>query len=133
MFDLVNRDRLYYSGGARLQPLRWNRKLAAVARAHSLDMARRGYFNHVSPDGRSVEDRLGAAGIVWHREGENIAIADGVVQAESAFMGEPRFQKNHRWNILNPHYTDVGVGIVRGPNGEYYITQDFIERGTGRR
>jgi uncharacterized protein YkwD len=131
MFELINRDRLE-SGGGRARPLRWNEKLAEVARAHSLDMIRRGYFDHVSPGGQTVIDRLGARGIAWQAEGENIAIDEGAAQAESAFMNEPRHQHNHRWNILNLDYTDVGVGIVRGPRGEYYITQDFIESPAGR-
>lgn len=131
MFDLINRDRLD-SGGGRSRPLRWNERLAEVARAHSLDMLRRGYFDHVAPDGKSVIDRLSASRIAWQSEGENIAIAQSAFEAETAFMNEPRFQKNHRWNILNAKYTDVGVGIVRGSNGEYYITQDFIESASGR-
>lgn len=40
-------------------------------------------------------------------------------------MNEPRFQKNHRGNIFNANFTDVGNGIVQGPNGSLYITQDF--------
>jgi uncharacterized protein YkwD len=127
MFDLINRDRKE-NGGGRLRPLRWNEQLAEVAREHSLDMARQGYFGHASPDGQTVLNRLNSAGITWQAEGENIALDGTVGAAEAAFMNEPRNQKNHRWNILNPGYTDVGVGIVRGSNGEYFITQDFVER-----
>lgn len=91
-------------------------------------MMRRGYFGHVSPEGSSPVNRLQAAGITWQAEGENVAIAPTVTEAESDFMNEPRHQQNHRWNILNPEYTEVGVGIVRASNGEYYITQDFIQK-----
>jgi hypothetical protein len=41
-------------------------------------------------------------------------------------MNEPRFQHNHRYNILNANYTDVGIGIVQGANGSLYVTQDFV-------
>jgi hypothetical protein len=41
-------------------------------------------------------------------------------------MDEPRFQENHRGNVLTPKYSDVGTGIVQAPNGSYYITQDFV-------
>ncbi|HVB35195.1 MAG TPA: CAP domain-containing protein [Patescibacteria group bacterium] len=132
MFDLINRDRLNPANARGLHPLRWNQKLAAIARAHSLDMIRQGYFGHVAPDGKSIVDRLNSAGIAWQAEGENIAIASSVAEAEANFMNEPRFQHNHRWNILNPNYTNVGVGIVAGPHGEYYITQDFTKSKTGR-
>jgi len=50
-----------------------------------------------------------------------------VFEAESLFMNEPKFQHNHRGNILNPSYTHVGIGIVTGPDGSLYITQDFAE------
>lgn len=123
MFDLINRDRR----NAGVRPLRWNAKLAAVARAHSRDMIREGYFDHVGPDGRSVGDRLMAAGIDWESVGENIAEARTIPQAENEFMDEPRHEQNHRWNILNSQYTQVGVGIVRASNGLYYITQDFMK------
>ncbi|HEV2388881.1 MAG TPA: CAP domain-containing protein [Candidatus Acidoferrales bacterium] len=131
MYELLNRDRMNPANaaeaGRRAQPLRWNEKLAAIARAHSRDMIRRGYFDHVDPDGRSPGDRMRAAGIDWRESGENIAIGPTVAQAEASLMNEPRFQQNHRWNILNSKYTEVGIGIARGPGGEYYITQDFIE------
>jgi uncharacterized protein YkwD len=136
MFELINRDRMNPANdaeaGGRLRPLRWNAKLAAVARAHSLDMIRRGYFDHVDPAGRSPGDRIRAAGLDWAEAGENMAIAPTVGQGEASLMNEPRYQQNHRWNILNSKYTDVGVGIVAGPHGEYYITQDFMESAGGR-
>jgi hypothetical protein len=68
-------------------------------------MARNGYFSHQSAGGESPADRLSAAGILWTRVGENIANCETVTQAESTFMDEPRFERNHRWNILNPDYT----------------------------
>jgi uncharacterized protein YkwD len=94
-------------------------------------MIRRGYFDHVDPDGRSAGDRLRAAGVPWQSAGENIAMDNNVLDAETAFMSEPRFQHNHRGNILNSKYTDAGVGIARGPDGHYYITQEFMERPDG--
>jgi uncharacterized protein YkwD len=130
MYGLINRDRLNPANAGetgRAQPLRWNEKLAAIARAHSRDMIQRGYFDHVDPDGRSAGDRLRAAGISWQSVGENIAMYNNVPEAETAFMSEPRFQHNHRWNILNSKYTDVGIGIVQGRDGHYYITQEFMQ------
>jgi uncharacterized protein YkwD len=134
MFALLNRDRLNPANnaetGGRIQPLRWNNRLAAVARAYSLEMIRRGFFGHVDPEGRSVGDRLRAAGIDWQSVGENIAMDRSVADAENAFMDEPRFQRNHRANILDSGYTDVGIGVVLGPDGLYYITQEFMRGAT---
>jgi uncharacterized protein YkwD len=61
----------------------------------------------------------------WQAVGENIALYGSVAGAEAAFMNEPRFTKNHRANILDPNFTEVGIGIVQAPNGSLYITQDF--------
>lgn len=131
MYELINRERADPANaaetGGRAQPLRWDPKLAAVARAHSQDMLRQGFYGHVDPEGRSPAMRVEAAGMVWQRVGENIAIYPGVAGAQAAFMNEPRFRENHRGNILNPKYTSVGIGIVPAPGGKYYITQDFLE------
>jgi uncharacterized protein YkwD len=130
MWAFINRDRLdpatSAETGGRAQPLRWNEKLAAVARGHSRDMLEQGFFAHVDPEGRTVSARVSAAGIPWRALGENIAINGTVPGAEAAFMNEPRFDHNHRGNILNANYTDVGIGIVQGQNGSLYITQDFV-------
>jgi uncharacterized protein YkwD len=129
MYVLVNRDRAAPANtpetNGRALPLRWNDRLAAVARAHSLDMVNQRYFAHEDRQGGSLATRLEAAGIKWQAIGENIAINGGVAKAEAAFMDEPRFSQNHRANILNPNFTDIGIGIVPGPNGSLYVTQDF--------
>jgi uncharacterized protein YkwD len=129
MYELVNRDRADPANtpetNGQALALRWNDQLAAVARAHSLDMLNQGYFAHEDPQGRNVAGRVEAAGIAWQALGENIAIAASVERAQGAFMNEPRFAKNHRANILSTTYTDVGIGIVQGPDGRVYVTQDF--------
>jgi uncharacterized protein YkwD len=83
------------------------------------------FFDHVNPQGKSPAMRITAIGMDWQAVGENIAIHSTIPGAQAAFMNEPRFRKNHRANILSAKYTDVGIGIVQGPDGRYYITQDF--------
>ncbi len=131
MWALVNRDRANPANsaetkGGHAQPLQWNEKLAEVARAHSRDMVEQGFFDHVDPEGKTPSARINAAGIPWQALGENIAINGTMPGGQNAFMDEPPFQPNHRANILNTKFTDVGIGIVQAPNGSYYITQDFI-------
>jgi len=129
--DLINRDRVApeYLGETRgrAHPLLWDERLAAVARAHSEEMARYGYFGHTAADGASPAERISSAGIRWAHIGENIASCQSIAQAESTFMDEPKFERNHRWNILNPEYTRVGVGIAKGSDGMLYITEDFAQ------
>lgn len=139
MWALINRDRRGPGNAretrGRARPLRWNEKLARVARAHSRDMLRHRYFSHFDRQGRSPFVRINATGIHWSALAENIAVNQTVRDAEASFMDEPRFQNNHRGNILDPKYTDVGLGIVQAPDGNLYITQDFAaitpERGAG--
>jgi len=136
MWALVNRDRRDPANAkethGRAQPLRWNEKLARVARAHSQDMLQHRYFSHYDQRGRSPFVRINATGIHWSALAENIAVNQTVREAEESFMDEPRFQNNHRGNILDPKYTDVGIGIVQAPDGNLYITQDFAAISAGR-
>lgn len=78
MYALVNGDRADPANtpetNGRALPLRWNDRLAAVARAHSLDMLKQGYFAHQDLQGGSVATRVEAAGMGWQSVGENIAI-----------------------------------------------------------
>lgn len=129
MWRLINRDRASPSceeeTKGRARPLLWDDRLAAVAREHSEEMARHGFFSHTGVDGSLPYMRVSRAGIQWSETGENIAMYPDVIRAEAEFMDEPKFQPNHRGNILNPNFTHVGVGIARGRDGLLYITQEF--------
>jgi uncharacterized protein YkwD len=131
MLDLVNHDRIDPSAAeetrGRAHPLQWDGRLAAIARLHSEEMAREGFFGHEGMDGSQPSNRVSRAGVQWRSTGENIAKCRDVAEAEALFMDEPRFQQNHRGNILNPQYTHVGIGIARGPDGTLYITQEFVQ------
>lgn len=131
MWKLINQDR---SAGScaeetkgRARPLQWDARLAAIARLHSQEMASNGFFGHEGADGSLPDARISRVGIHWRASGENIAKYPDVIEAEAAFMNEPRFQPNHRANILNPDYTHVGVGVVKGADGMFYITQEFAQ------
>ena len=131
MLDLVNHDRIDPSTQqetkGRARPLQWDGRLAEVARLHSEEMAREGFFGHEGMDGSQPFNRVSRAGIQWRSTGENIAKCRDVEEAEAIFMDEPKFQQNHRGNILNPAYTHIGVGIASGPDGTLYITQEFAQ------
>jgi uncharacterized protein YkwD len=90
--------------------LRWDDRLAAVARHHSQDMVRRGFFDHTNPDGRDPFDRLDRAGIRFVAAAENLASGQrsGAATFE-AWMGSP----GHRRNLENCVYTRIGIGWER--------------------
>jgi uncharacterized protein YkwD len=86
------------------------------------------FIAHVDLKGRTPSARITAAGIPWQATGENIALNPSILDAEAGFMAEARFQQNHRATILFERFTDVGIGIVQGPDGNLYITQDFVAK-----
>jgi uncharacterized protein YkwD len=69
--NLVNRDRKT----AGFAPLAADPELTEVARQHSIDMFRRGYFAHVTPENESPFDRIREAKIHFSTAGENLALA----------------------------------------------------------
>lgn len=131
MLSLTNQDRTaqqnWEETQGRAHPLHWDDRLAAVARAHSQDMARAGYLSHEGSDGSIPAQRVSYMGIQWLSTGENVARARDAAEAEALFMDEPRFQQNHRSNILNPNYTIVGIGVARDFEGTLYITEEFAQ------
>ncbi|MCT9931388.1 CAP domain-containing protein [Planotetraspora sp. A-T 1434] len=102
-------------------PLKHDAKLRAAAYGHSADMSAKNYFDHTSADGRTMKDRIEAAGYTsWKALGENIAKGYGTAASVvQGWMNSP----GHRQNILNCDYTDIGVGYVKA--GGPYWTQDF--------
>lgn len=127
IFELTNRERRRYQGTGPLQP---EATLADIARAHSEDMLRRGFFSHQNPDGRTPFDRMAAG----HRRlvglaGENIWLGSGYSRVGPRSLAEEVMRNwtdspGHRENILRPEFTHLGVGVVwRG--GEVRATQLF--------
>jgi uncharacterized protein YkwD len=57
----------------------------------------------------------------WREIGENVGVGPSESAIENAFMNSPE----HRANILNPNYTQVGIGTATGSDGRLYVTQDF--------
>lgn len=116
VLGLVNAERAAAGCGA----LRADSALDALALAHSRDMAARGFFDHVTPDGRSPWDRADAAGVAG-LGAENIARGQADARAVvAAWMASP----GHRANILNCDLTRHGLGMEPGAGGPWW-TQVF--------
>ena len=120
VFDLVNIER----DAAGLEALEWDDELAAVARAHSADMAARRFFDHINPDGVSPFGRMMNAGIEYTAASENIAA--GASTAEDA-MNLWMASDGHRANILDPDMKKIGVGVAQGGEAGIYWTQCFTD------
>jgi uncharacterized protein YkwD len=89
-------------------PLTWVPAVADVARAHSVDMYTRGFFDHVNPDGDSPFDRMHDAGLSFSRAAENIAW--GYPSPEAVLQGWLD-SPGHRTNIEDCSLTEHGVGL----------------------
>lgn len=106
-----------------LPPLRFNSQLAKLADSYARDMIKRDYFSHYDPDGQSPFERMQKQEISFNYAGENLAFNESVLAAQQAFMHSPV----HKANILNTNYTQVGIGVVKGPAGRVYVVQEFID------
>jgi uncharacterized protein YkwD/stress response protein SCP2 len=92
----------------RLAPLVPERRLAAAAQAHTDHMVAADFFAHDSPDGRTVADRVTAAGYRYSIVAENIA---GGQRTPTEVVGGWMNSPGHRANILNPDVRQIGVGL----------------------
>jgi uncharacterized protein YkwD len=100
-------------------------KLNFAAEFHSGQQAKRGVMAHelfgvVAPTPGS---RLDYAGYdAWTTYGENVAFGYATAAAVmNAWMNSP----GHRDNILNPNFTQIGIGIAVDGSGTLYWTQVF--------
>lgn len=122
--QLVNDTRLQNG----LAPLTLNWQLTAAAEIHSQNMATQDFFSHAGIDGSRSIERAQAAGYRSTFVGENIGVE--FTSPEEVFDGWMD-SSGHRANILNPDYTEIGVGYVfleNDPgsiNYQHYWTQVF--------
>jgi uncharacterized protein YkwD len=98
-------------------PLRIGRALTRAARSHSVDMARRGYFDH----GAFVQ-RLRRFGVRAPYVGENLASGTQPLSA-AAIVQMWIASPPHRQNLLDRGFRLVGVGVAGGTNR--LVTADF--------
>ncbi|HVM58940.1 MAG TPA: CAP domain-containing protein [Candidatus Paceibacterota bacterium] len=107
LVGLANGDRTSYHAGT----LTVNPTLVAAAQAKADDMAQKGYFAHTSPDGKDPWYWFQKAGYSFSYAGENLALDFSDSQdVETAWMNSPE----HRANLLNPHFTEIGIATAQG-------------------
>lgn len=87
--------------------LTYNRQLERAATAHAVDMNRRGYFAHKSPEGVRAGARAQAVGVPSCGIGENIA--KGQRTSAEAFQGWLN-SGPHRRNLENRTMASYGLG-----------------------
>jgi uncharacterized protein YkwD len=98
-----------------LASLRFSTRLAAAARAHSKDMATRGYFSHTSANGSSFDRRIArfypmGKSRYWS-VGENLLWSSPDVDAERAldmWINSPE----HRKIMLTARWREIGLSAI---------------------
>jgi uncharacterized protein YkwD len=106
-----------------LAELRSNPRLALAADRHSADMVTRGYFAHDTPSGISLLGRIKrlggyiTPGSAW-TIGENIAWGSGSFATPATIVDTWMHSPEHRANILDRAYREIGVGIATGAPAE---------------
>ena len=96
---------------AGLRPVAVDERLMAAARAKLFDMLKQDYFGHRTPDGRQPWAFMQAAGYRFQMAAENLAKGyDSEPELQRAWMKS----RGHRANILNPHFTEIGVADANG-------------------
>ena len=104
-----------------LEPVVKDRRLQRAATAHARDMAARGYFSHVTPEGERLSDRLRQSGYIsgrvpW-RVGETLAWGRNRMATPAAAVAGWMRSPPHRRVILG-RYREIGVGVATGiPSG----------------
>jgi uncharacterized protein YkwD len=101
-----------------LPPLRQNRRLRKAAVGHSRDMVRDGYFEHTTPEGVTMVDRILRAKYVRKDQGwalgENLAWGTGSLGTPQGAVDAWMASAGHRANILKKAYRELGVGVAIG-------------------
>jgi uncharacterized protein YkwD len=132
---LMNAER----GARGLARLQAEPALARAAGSYARLMVRERFFDHTSPGGSTMMSRIHASRYLrdvrsWS-VGENLAWGTGTLATPRATVRAWMRSADHRANLLDPRFRDVGIGIAEGapealgPNepGGTYVT-DFGRR-----
>ncbi len=100
---------------AGLPPFIVNAELTDLARGHAQLMADAGEIFHADPISAGY-------GGPWAKIGENVGVGAGVSVLVDAFVASP----GHYANIVDPSFTEIGVGVVWRDNA-LYTTHRFLQ------
>jgi uncharacterized protein YkwD len=119
VLTLVNDER----AAVGLDALVRNQTLEEEADEYACEMIHYNFFAHVNPvTGTTLADRTEAIGYDYVLVGENLAAGlDTPQQVVQAWMDSP----GHRANILEPQFTELGVGVRGGGAHGTYWVQEF--------
>lgn len=108
-------------------PLVWNDLLEKAAAGHAMDMYNKNYFSHESKDGRTILNRIAAAG--YDRKGfKSYQIGENIAQGQRSIaeVTDGWFKsEGHCHNLMSPGFKEIGIAYYKS-----YWVQDFGGRET---
>ena len=114
ILQLVNAVRAEYG----LAPVAYNAQLAAAAQGHANFIATEGIYSHYGVNGSTWQDRAQAAGYPgW--AGENLVGGTRLTPQQGVTWW--RNSAVHFSNMLNPRWTEAGVGFAVGNGQNFYV------------
>ncbi len=125
IFVLVNHQRKIH----KRRKLKWNRKLAKIARYYSRKMATENFFDHYDPAGGTLLDRAKLFRLKgWRRVGENLFFSEGYIspidEAVDGWLESP----GHKMNMLDKDWTHSAIGVYEARGMKTYVTQVFMRK-----
>jgi len=99
-----------------LAPLATEATLESAATAYAEAMVQQRFFDHVSPGGQTLRQRLASyvASANSFVTGENLAWGVGALATPDSIVKNWMASPGHRDNVLNGQFREIGVGIVGG-------------------
>jgi LysM repeat protein len=114
ILQLVNAVRAEYG----LAPVAYNAQLATAAQGHANFLATEGVYSHYGVNGSTWQDRAQAAGYPgW--AGENLVGGTRLTPQQGVTWW--RNSASHFSNMLNPRWTEAGVGFAVGNGQNFYV------------
>ena len=111
---LHNRERARHG----LPRLRENPKLRRAAERHTSNMVSARFFDHTSPSGSTMVDRIRRTGYTKSARawalGENIAWGTGGLATAAEIHRSWMRSSGHRANILQRSFREIGIGLETG-------------------
>jgi len=119
VLQLVNLERVE----AGVAPVVKSDALTGLAQDYACRMIEGGFFGHTDPDtGYGPGERAVAGKYLFWNIGENLAAGQTTAaDVMRVWMDSP----SHRDNILDPRWTEVGIGVRYGGADSIYWVQEF--------
>lgn len=107
-------------------PLRWNDTLARVAEAKAMDMAKRNYFAHTTPEGYDINYFIDQSGYNSLSYFESISSGNesGMEAVKALIIDKNDTSKGNRNHLLgiskgDGALYDIGIGFVKSDGSKY--------------